>query len=147
MLSMQESIVIDRPRRQVWDYATDPTSRTLWMTNVIEYVAERDGQPEPGDRARVVTKLAGRRIESADRITEATPGESYAFESVEGPFDYAFTFRFEDADEGGTRLTIRGESPGFGGVFGKLGDPLVVRLFSRDVRGNLENLKTLIESE
>ncbi len=147
MLSMQESIVISRPRKEVWDYATDPASRTLWMTNVLEYEAERDGQPEPDDRARVVSKLAGRRIESAEKITEAIPGESYAFKSVEGPFDYAFTFRFEDADDGGTRLTIRGESPGLGGVFGKLSDPLVVRLFSRDVRGNLENLKTLIESE
>lgn len=146
MLSMQESIVIDRPRKQVWDYTTDPASRTLWMTNVLEYESERDGRPERGDRARVVSKLAGRRIESADQITESIPGETYAFESVDGPFDYAFTFRFEDADDGGTRLTIHGESPGFGGMFGKLSDPLVVRMFSRDVRGNLENLKTLIEA-
>jgi uncharacterized protein YndB with AHSA1/START domain len=147
MLSMQESIVIDQPRKRVWDYATDPARRTLWMTNVLEYEAEREGPPEPDDRARVVSKLAGRRIESADEVTEAVPGESYAFKSVDGPFDYAFTFRFEDADDGGTRLTIRGESPGLGGVFGKLGDPLVVRMFSRDVRANLENLKTLMEAD
>lgn len=147
MLSMEESIVIDGPRKEVWEQATDPASRPLWMTNVLEYEADREGRPEPGDRARVVSKVAGRRIESVDQVTEATPGESYAFEGVEGPFDYAFTWRFEDTDGGGTRLTIRGETPGLGGVFGKLGDPLVVRMFSRDVRGNLENLKTLIEAE
>ncbi len=147
MLSIEESIVIDRPRKEVWDRSTDPASRTLWMTNMLEYEAERDGRPEPGDRARGVVKLAGRRIEGVDEVTEATPGEVYAYKGVDGPFDYAFAWRFEDTDDDGTRLTIHGESPGLGGVFGKLGDPLVVRMFSRDTRGNLENLKALIEAD
>jgi uncharacterized protein YndB with AHSA1/START domain len=146
MLSMEESIVIDRPRKEVWQHATDPASWPLWQTNVLEYEPEREGEPQPGDRARSVAKIAGRQIEVVDQVTEATTGETYAFKGVDGPFDYAFTWRFEDTDDGGTRLTIRGESPGLGGFFGKF-DPLVVRLFSRDVRGNLENLKTLLEAD
>lgn len=144
MLTTEHSTIIDRPRKEVWDYATDPANKAVWMNNVLEQHASRAGQPEVGDRARVVSKVAGRRFTATQEVTRVLPGEAIAFESVEGPVTYTFAWSFEDVDRG-TRFTIRGESPGFGGFFGKLSDPLVLRLFERDMRASLENLKTILE--
>jgi len=47
---------------------------------------------------------------------------------------------------GGTRISIRQEVAPCGGFFGKLADPLVTRMYSRDVRGNLVTLKDVLES-
>ena len=50
------------------------------------------------------------------------------------------------SDEGsGTRVTWLQESESLGGVF-KLADGLVMKLYSRDVRSNLEKAKTLLEA-
>ncbi len=144
MLTMEESIVIHRPRKEVYEYAVAPDRQPEWLGNLIEYEAERDGPPEVGDRNRAVARMAGRSFTSTQEITEAVPGEKLAFRSDDGPFEYRFEWRFED-DGDGTRLTIHGEGPGFAGWFGRLSDPLVVKLFSRDMRSNLENLKALLE--
>jgi hypothetical protein len=144
MLTVDESIIIDRPRKEVWDYAVDPTSQTVWQTNVISYDADWDDQPSAENRARAEGKIAGRRLEVVIKVTEAVPGEVFAFESLQAPFDFAFRWSLADAD-GGTRFDVHAETPGFSGAFGRLTDPLVLRLFSRDVRSNLENLKTVLE--
>lgn len=47
----------------------------------------------------------------------------------------------------GTRLDWLTESDGFGGFFGKLTESVVVSLYSRDLRSNLERLKSLMEAE
>jgi hypothetical protein len=35
----------------------------------------------------------------------------------------------------------------FGGFFGKLADPLIIRMCSRDIKGNLETLRDVLESD
>jgi uncharacterized protein YndB with AHSA1/START domain len=145
MLTTEHSVIIDRPRKEVWDYTTDPANQPEWLPNVIEHEAGRAGQPEVGDRARNVGKVAGRRFTSTQEVTDVVPGETFAFKGVEGPFPYAFRWSFEDVG-GGTRFTVRGETPGFGGLFGKLTDRLVLRIFERDMRANLDNLKLILEA-
>ena len=43
--------------------------------------------------------------------------------------------RFADVGAG-TKVTLRKDTDSSGGLFGKLGGPVVVKLYSRDVRGN-----------
>ena len=45
----------------------------------------------------------------------------------------------------GCRVTFEQEVDSLGSFFGKLADPIVTKMYSRDVRGNLENLKILLE--
>jgi uncharacterized protein YndB with AHSA1/START domain len=144
MLTVEETTVIDRPREEVYDVAVTTETRPTWSSNVLEIDAERPGHPEQGDRHAVTSKVAGKRFASTEEVTEVLPGERLAYRSEEGPFPYRVEFRF--ADEGdATRMTIFVESPGLGGLFGRLSDPLVVTMFSRDLRANLANLKTLVE--
>ncbi len=45
-----------------------------------------------------------------------------------------------------SRVTYRVDVPNIGGFFGKLADPVVTRMYARDVRTSLENLKEVLES-
>jgi hypothetical protein len=45
-----------------------------------------------------------------------------------------------------SRVTFRLDVPEIGGFFGKLADPVVTRMYARDVRASLGNLKEILES-
>lgn len=49
----------------------------------------------------------------------------------------------EDGD--GTHVTFIQDVESLGSFFGRLADPVVTKMYSRDVRSNLENLKVLCE--
>lgn len=144
MPRVEESIVIARTPKEVWDYVTDPAHDAVWMSNVVEYEADWEQEPQVGDGTRRVARVAGRRCEMTCAVTEVVPGEMFAWKSVEAPFPFENAFRVEETEEG-TRLTFYGKTEGMRGFFGKLADPIVARMFSRDMRSNLENLKTILE--
>ena len=144
MLTVDESITITRPRDAVWRYVSDPDNFAVWMNSIIAFTPQGDWGPEVGDRAGQVMKIAGRQVESTKEVTEVVPKEQFSFKTADGPVDEIVSFRLED-DGQGTRLTIHGETPGLGGIFGRLSEPLVTHMFARDLQASLDNLKTLLE--
>jgi uncharacterized membrane protein len=144
MLTVDETIMIDRPRKEVWDYLLDPGNQTVWQSNLTEFDADWENEPAIGDRFRAEGKVAGRRIQWTAKVTDISRAESWAFESEDAPFPFSFRWTVDDTDAG-TRVSVHGESPGFSGFFGKLAEPLVIRMFSRDLQANLENLKAILE--
>lgn len=142
MPRIEEHIHIDRPVADVFAFATDPDNQTLIASNMVSY--EQDGPTEKGARPRGVTKVAGRRVEWTSEITEFHVDRRMELRSVEAPMDFHITWTYTEED-GGTRVDFLQEVPSLGGFFGRLGDPVVTKMYSRDVRGNLENLKVLLE--
>ena len=145
MPSVTESIIIDRPRADIYAYMTDPEKAPLWQTNVISMEAQYEGDAEVGDRVKAATKVAGKRFEVVTEFTAIDRPKSYSFKTIESPFDFEITWRLEDVD-GGTEVTYHGNAASLGGFFGKLGDPIVTRMHARDIRSNLQNLKDILES-
>lgn len=146
MPTTEETILIDRDPQAVWDFMEDPSTETLWQTNTVEYEQLDDGPVEEGTKNRGVTKVAGKRVEWTAVITEHDPPARLAFRSVDSPIEFEGWYTVEAVGDA-TRVTYHIESPTYGGFFGKLAEPLVNKLYSRDVKGNLENLKEILESE
>jgi carbon monoxide dehydrogenase subunit G len=74
------------------------------------------------------------------------PVTAYAHKTVEAKLPFAVAWTLTPEGEG-TRVTYRLEAEsGLGGVFGRLGDPLVMRAQQRTVKTNLANLKEILES-
>lgn len=146
MIRIEETVVIERETSDVWDYITNPENDTAWMSNVLEFEADWDHQPRVGDTSRRVARVAGRRCEFTTEITDVDSGAMFEWRSVEAPFPFENGLHLE-ATGGGTRLTFYGRTPGMRGFFGRLADPLVARMFSRDMRSNLERLKSLLERD
>lgn len=144
MPTIEETITIDRPRDEVFAYATDPTKLTLYASNIVAYEQESAGERGKGTVDRGSVKVAGKKLDFTTEITEWAPGHRMAARSLEAPMEWELIQTFEDAGDG-TKVTFRQEVPELKGFFGKLGDAVVTKMYSRDVRANLESLKILLE--
>jgi carbon monoxide dehydrogenase subunit G len=143
MLKVEESVVISKPRQEVWEFLADPANVTLYSSNISEYELTSGAPTEVGRTARIVVKVAGIRLESTDELVEIDEGRMFKLESRDAKVPYTLTMTLSD-EGGGTRLTWLQEAESLKGVF-KFGDSIVTKMYAHDVRGNLENAKTLIE--
>lgn len=144
MLTVDESIVIDKPRQEVWEFMSDPDNIPVYNSNIVEYELVSGEKFEQGRKCRGVVKVAGRRLELTDELVEVEPGHRNRIVSEDATIPYALTVTYEDEGDG-TRVTWHQESESLKGVF-KFADPVVMKLYSRDVRSNLEKAKTILES-
>jgi uncharacterized membrane protein len=142
MPRIQEDIHIARPVSEVFAFATDPANQTLIASNLIAYHME--GDMEKGSRASGTTRVAGRKVEWTAEVTEFEEDRRVEIRSVEAPMAFHLTWTYEP-DGDGTRVRMEQTVPDTGGFFGRLGDGVVTKMYSRDVSANLANLKVLLE--
>jgi hypothetical protein len=88
--------------------------------------------------------VAGRRLELTDEMVEVEKGRGGRLVSEDATIPYTLSVRYEDEGEG-TKVTWHQEMESLKGFF-KFADPLVLKLYARDVRSNLEKAKTILES-
>lgn len=143
MLTAHESVVIDKPRADVFEFFTDPTKVTLYSSNLVDYEVASGGPREVGRKARFSAKVVGVRLDYSDELVELVDNERAKLESRDGRIPYSITLTFSD-EGSGTKVDWLQESESLGGVF-KLADSLVIKVYSRDVRSNLEKAKALLE--
>lgn len=143
MPRIEETITIDRQVEDVFAYVTDPENQTTIQSNMIEF--HSDGPMEKGTRTEGATRVAGRRVEWVAEVTEFHPNKRVEMRSLEAPMGFHITWSYEPAGDGACRVTFEQEVDSLGSFFGRLADPVVTKMYSRDVRGNLENLKILLE--
>lgn len=137
--------VIGRPIEDVWAYLADPRNELEWQSSARERDVPAADRIEKGTRFRVMEGFLGRKQEFEFEVVELEPNRAFAARSISGPFASEYGYRLESVD-GGTSVTYWAEGEaGLGGAFGKLVDPLVARMFRRDARSSLANLKDLQE--
>jgi uncharacterized protein YndB with AHSA1/START domain len=141
---IEESVVINRPRDEVFASALDPSLVPIWATNVLEMAPPSGGQIRPGTQIRMTQKYAGKTYEAVGQPVEVDAGRRLR-SRMEFPFPIELETRLEDAD-GGTRWTQRWTFDIPEGFFGELDDELVAKLYAIDLRSNFEKLKALLES-
>jgi uncharacterized protein YndB with AHSA1/START domain len=141
---IEESIVIARPRQEVFDFFIDPDNIPLYSSNIVEYAMVAGEMDIPGRVDKGAVRVAGRRFEFTSETLEVDPGRHTLHRSTDAKIPFTLDLRFDDVP-GGTRITWHQETEEGGGLFGKLSDAIVVKMYSRDIRGNLENAKILLE--
>lgn len=146
MATIEESIVIGRPREDIRTFMRDPEKQPMWQSNMVEFKKLDEGEPKKGTRYLGVTRVAGRTVEWTAEISDWDDVEFYDLQSIESPMGWHLRFDFEEVPDG-TRVTMHQDMDPFAGFFGKLAEPLVTRMYSRDVKGNLEKLKDILESD
>jgi uncharacterized membrane protein len=142
---VEETILIKRPRDEVFDFATNPENVPLYSSNLIEFQKTSDGPVDKGTTYRGEVKVAGRTITWTSEVAEYEQGRRFVNRSVTSPIAWEVTVTYED-DAGDTLVHWRQEADSYGGFFGKLADALVTRMYAKDVRSNLEKLKELLEA-
>jgi uncharacterized membrane protein len=146
MPSIEESIEIARPCDEVFAYATAVENQTLYQSNLVDYDQESTGMRDKGARDRGSVRVAGKKMDFTQEVAEWDPPRRVVMRSLEAPMSWELEMRFEELDEGHTRLTMHQEVAELGGFFGRLGDGIVTRMYQHDVRSNLHKLKDLLEA-
>jgi hypothetical protein len=137
-------IVIDRPRSEVAEYASDPDNAMTWYQNIkaIEWKS-----PKPitvGTRIAFIAHFFGRRLAYTYEVKQIIPGELFVMQTADGPFPMETTYSWQNTASGGTQMTLRnrGEPTGFS----RLTAPLIASAMRRANRKDLKRLKNTLET-
>lgn len=139
----EATIHIERGPDEVWAFIADPDNLPVWNTALV--TAESDGPMEKGAKISGQVKFLGKKIDYVNEVTEFDSPRRTEYRSVESPFPWHGGTILEQ-DGNGTKVTAFLESENIRGFFGKLGDPIVAKMYGRQMRSDLENLKEILES-
>lgn len=147
MPTVEQSVVISRPVREVWDYLTTAENWPIWDNATIEAQQITDGPIGAGTQWRGATRILGKRVDWTTEFTEYDAPKRSTAKSVDGPVTFALSTSCDEVEQG-TRLTYRLESEsGLGGVFGRLTDPIVNKAYGRSIQASLDNLADLLDHQ
>lgn len=133
---------IARRTGEVRAYVVDPMNDTQWIGGISESRLLTTGTLGVGSRVARVASFMGKRIEYVNEVTSLTD-EELAMRSVEGPFPMEITYRFaEDGDSTRVGVRVRGDAGGFY----RVAEPLMARQVRRSIEGDVERLRTILES-
>lgn len=143
-LDIRSAIVINRPRREVADYASHPDNAPSWYVN-IKGVEWRTPRPlQVGSRLAFVAQFLGRRLAYTYEVVEMVPHTRFVMRTAEGPFPMETTYTWTDAPGGGTLMTLRNRGTPAG--FTRLVAPFIALAVRRANQKDLNVLKQLLET-
>ncbi|MBV8735246.1 MAG: SRPBCC family protein [Solirubrobacterales bacterium] len=134
-------IVIKCPREDVFVFLANPENDPQWRRGVLD-LKRVSGSGIGARYAQGVKGPGGRRIPADIEITELTPGEAIAFQTVAGPVRPRGRYVLAAAD-GGTRVRFELEADVKG--VKRLLAPVVQKTMNNEVR-QLDSLKRVIET-
>jgi uncharacterized protein YndB with AHSA1/START domain len=135
---------VNRPARDVFDYATDPTRFSEWQKGVVEGHMEEQGSPSVGTRCLTTRRIGFAKRPVTAELTHIDPPRTWGMRGVDGPIRAVVDVTVEPVADNRSRLTISIDFEGQG--IGKLLVPLVVRQEARkEMPANLATLKALLE--
>ena len=143
MYRFEKSIFINRPQKEVFEYATDPTRNAEWQSQTVSAEWASAGPPGVGSKIKSVVKLFGREMAGGAEVTQWEPYHAFSFKGSGGGFEVEGKLRFEPK-ENGTQLTLYGQVGG-GGIF-KLFEGLIGRQTEKMDGINYDTLKRMLEA-
>lgn len=145
MPTVTESIVIARPRQQVWDYLMDVSNTPRWHAMFIHQELVDADEVAQGVTIRSTARILGRRIEADAVFTEVEAPRRSAL-ITEKPIPATGSYLLEDVTNG-TLFTWRMDAEaGLGGLFGFLADGLVVAVVRWQLRRSMRSLRRRLEN-
>lgn len=141
MPSAENSIVINRPRSDVFAFVADHENDSKWRPGVVD-IKRASGEGQGAVYTQGIQGPMGKRIDADFEVTAYQPDTVLAFRTLAGPVQPEGSYRFEDAG-GGTRVTFSLNATLRGAQ--KLMAPMVGKSMRNQV-GALSDLKRVLES-
>ena len=142
MAKVEQSVVINRPVEEVFEFVTNYENHPLWRSETVEAMQTSSGPTAVGSMGVEVIQVLGRRFEGTAVITEYEPNRVLSARAVSAPFPIEGSHIVESVEDG-TRYTFVAEAEP--GNFLGIAEPILVRMAERQIETNLSNLKDLLE--
>ena len=143
MVTISDSIVINRPPGEVFAFAGNYENDPQWRAGVSEMRHDPPGQAQVGTKTYEVMRFMGRNAITFAEVVEYEIGSKAAFRTTSGAFS-ASGYRLVEAEGMGTRFTYHAEAK-LSGLLALLA-PLLVGSFRRRLRADLERLKGILDT-
>jgi uncharacterized membrane protein len=142
-MRLEESVEINRPLEEVFEYVSDVGNYPEWMAHVLEVRKHTPGSPQESDSFVVAIKSVGRRFETPYERTSYEADRRYTDRAVGGPIpNQRWHSAFQEVP-GGTRFARAVEVESSGLL--KLLEPLQKRAAGRQLKNDLQTLKDVVE--
>ena len=147
-LSATAETVIERRPDAVWAYVGDPSNQDEWVDGMHDSKIEGDGPPGVGTVIRGAYDGGAGRGLVAQRITAFEPERRLATEGFEGLFLFTGELTLEREGDGTrVRNSMTAESDHWVTAVMFVGlRPIMARLFRRQMRKELRQLKAILEA-
>jgi carbon monoxide dehydrogenase subunit G len=143
MLTWENSVFINRPQQEVWDFISDPAnfSHLSRGNEPAEWTSE--GPPGVGSTLLEAGKVFGRRMEGTSMVTVWDPPNQFSRKYISGAFQGDGTMKFESKGNG-TQFTAYGQVEL--GVITKIAGGLLSNLMKKQLDAEANAFKHLLET-
>jgi len=144
-MRVRESILVDRPPKEVWTLVGAPDRYREFFTGVTKWEPRSDVRDGIGARYRVLSKVGAIEAGGTLRVTEWEEERAIAWESESG---IRQTWRVEVSPEGdGTRVSLEIAYGLSGGAVGWLVERITGRIIARHIWATLMAARRMLEHE
>jgi len=143
MITIETSIVINRPVEDVWKFISTWENFPQWDRGLVEVTQTSEEPTGVGSTLQSVRLFLGLRGVGALWVSEYEPNKILAVKGSEGPIAGHISFTFEPV-EGGTQLTETREVE-LGGLT-RLMAPIIRPTQERQGRSDLAKVKRILEA-
>jgi uncharacterized protein YndB with AHSA1/START domain len=143
-VDVSNEVVIQRPRKEVAEYSSNPDNAPTWYVNIKTVEWKTPPPVKVGSQIAFVAHFLGRRMAYTYEVVELVPSERFVMQTAQGPFPMKTTYTWETTADGGTRMTLRNRGTPTG--LPKLVAPFMGRAVRRANRKDLAALKKLLEA-
>jgi len=143
-VDIETSVIIDKPRGKVANFAANPSNAPRWYANIESVKWKTSQRLALGSRIAFVASFLGKRIEYTYEIVELEPLERLVMRTAEGPFPMETTYTWKALSPKSTRMTLRNRGAPSG--FAKFAGPMLSRSIRKANEKDLASLKELLES-
>ena len=142
MITVEKSVMINKPVAEVFAFVTNEENTTKWQGGVESSQVEGPSN-QVGSRYTEVRKFMGREMKTTLELTAFEPNAKWGAKVVKGPVPYEVVSLFETAG-GGTKVTTRVEGEPTG--FFKVAEGMVRSQLEKSLEEDFQRLKALLES-
>lgn len=143
MVDVVTTIIINKPRMVVAEYAADPDNAPEWYKNIKSAVLKTLRPLAIGSRVDFEAHFLGRVLTYTYQFKEFVPGRKLIMETSSGPFRMETTYEWEDAPNSATKMILRNR--GYPSGFSKFFAPFVSIAMRRANTKDLNLLKEILE--
>lgn len=144
-MRVEQKIVVNAPRDEVWDFITDPANYSTFFSGITRWDVEGRKKKGLGARYRMLMHVGSAEVGGLIEVVEFDAPADMAWTSVLG-IDHRARWRLRERGPNRTAVTFRISYTAPGGLLGWLADQLSSPFVARNLRSAVEGLKRQVES-